>query len=118
MAKELSQAEHIAQIRAEQELNHKTKAALKAGSWRYLQYRGPSTAILMRCQHEHQNTMTPLDALANGCPTCNEMKVAIPVDKKAFLRDLREQNDALYRGYKKTQRPNARSNAPCDRYTI
>ena len=118
MPNELSMEEHVAQIHAEQELNHKTKAALKAAGFKMIQYKGASVPVLMRCKYEHQNTMTPLAAVTDGCPTCNEMKVAIPVDKAEFLRDVKAQNDALYRGYKKAQRPNARSNAPCDRYTI
>ena len=118
MTNEPSQAEHIAQIHAEQALDHKTKAAIKASGFKMIQYKGASVPVLMRCKHQHQNTMTPIAAVTDGCPTCNEMKVAIPVDKAEFLHDVKAQNDALYRGYKKAQRPNSRSNAPCDRYTI
>ena len=118
MPKELTPEEHIAQIHAEQELNHETKAALKAAGFKVLQFKGATVPVLMRCKHEHQHTVTPLSAVKDGCQTCNEMKVAIPVSKAEFIADVKVQNDTLYRGYKRSRRPNARSNAPCERYTL
>lgn len=105
-----AERDDIAMINATRDRDRDIKDRLRDEDWAYAVYQGPHVETRMRCPDRHHSvSLTPMEALTEGCPICAMMDAPpTTVTVSRLKKDVDKQDRQELKSLNKSRRAAAR----------